>query len=297
MGGDAFHPFFDEGRRLAAAVVVTTETCREATRLHGFAPTSCIAMGRVLTAAPLAALVHKRTAISLQVLADRHLRQMFADATPEGHLRGYSSNPTLVVSRPGGDGREGRRSIASAVGRGTLSVIRYGEGHEFTQSTTELVSGELDLDVEHFLSTSDQIPTALACDVILDDDEQITHAGGMIVQAMPDAPANAVEAVRGRVHEEFPRLLTRHAANPVTLMRSILPDAAVVQAPVPLRWQCRCSRQRAFAGLKMLPPGELAQMVDTKEVAEVTCDFCHTTYSIPSDEVEQAFLETITARG
>jgi len=297
MGGDAFHTFVDAGQRLAAAVAFTTGVCRQAAHLHNFAPTSCIAMGRVLTAAPLAALLQKRTAISLQVLADRHLRQIFADVTPAGHLRGYLSNPTLAMSRPGGGGREGRRSIAPAVGGGSLSVIRYGEGLEFTQSTTELVSGELDLDVEFFLYASDQIPTVLACDVLLDDDEQITHAGGMIIQAMPDAPADAVTAVRDRVHAEFAALLAAHLGDPATLIHAILPHVKAADPPLPLRWQCRCSRQRAISGLKMLPADELAQLVDAREVTLVSCDFCHTTYEITAAEAEQAFLDTITARG
>jgi len=297
MSSDAFFSFHDEDRRLAAGVALTTQTCRDARRLHGFALTSCIAMGRMLTSTALAAFIQRRVPTSIQVLADRHLLQPFADINIEGHLRVYLSNPTLAVTRPGGEGLEGRRSIASAVGRGTLSVIRLGRGAEFTQSTTTLISGELDADVEHFLCSSDQIPTALLADVLLNDASELTHAGGIVIQAMPGADPETIAPFRGELRDRFAALLAEHPTDAGAIVNAILPNAHAVDSPIPLCWQCRCSYERAIVGLKMLPPEDLAQMVDAKEDAEVSCDFCRSNYVIPADQVEQAFLETITARG
>lgn len=296
MSADGFYPFVDSTRHLAAGVAITTNVCREAQRLHRCAPTSCIALGRVLTACGMAARIQERGPVSFQMIGNGHLGQVYADVTPEGNLRGYVTNPTLAMSRPQGTVLSGRRSIAAAVGKGHLSAIRLGSGREFQQSTVDLVSGELDLDVEAYLNNSDQVPTALVCDVLMEGNN-IVRAAGLIVQAMPDGDAEAVQGLRQTLHERFAELLGDTTLGPAELIAAFVPKANPAGAPVALQWKCRCSYERAVAGLKMLGPEELAKMVDDKEEANISCDFCETTYVVPASEVEQAFLDTITARG
>ena len=293
--GDSFHTFVAPELNLAGGVVLSTTTCREARRLHRLAPTSCVALGRLLTAAAAAGFVQRRGALSLQIVGNGHMGQLFADVTPEGNLRGYVKNPTLSLPQDGKDPPL-RHAVGGAIGRGQLSVIYMGQGHTFSQSTTELVSGEVDLDVEAFLDRSDQVPTALVCDVLLDGAE-VALAAGVIVQALPGGDPGAVLPIRQALRDTLATRLHDEGPDPETLIKGVLPQARRTGEPQALRWKCRCSQARAEGSLKMLGPHDLAQMVDDKETAEVVCEFCSTRYEVPPDTVEKVFLDTITGRG
>lgn len=292
---EVFQLAVDRAAHLTVGATITTDVCASAQERHQLSSVSCVALGRLLTSAVLAALVErKRGGLSLQVICEGRLGQLFADVTDEGDLRGYVKNADFEL--PAVAGADTRWMVGVAVGSGLLSVIRLGEGREFTQSTTELISGELDADVEHFLSKSVQTPTALVCDVLLDEAGRVRRAGGLIVQAMPDAEAAALSALSpGFPGVDFPKLL-RTAQTPADLVRAVFPQAELIDT-TRVRWQCRCSHQRVVGALQMLSAEDLAQMVDSKEDASVSCDFCGRAYRVDAAEVERLFLETITARG
>jgi molecular chaperone Hsp33 len=294
---DSLTAFHDSEQRLIAAVAYTTEVCRAAQAAHCLARTSNIALGRLLTASALTGLLHKKGGgVSLQLISQGHLGQMYADVTPAGHLRGYVRNPTISLSSQKSTALV-RHAIAAAVGRGVLSVIRMGDGNEFTQSSVDLASGEVDGDVEFFCETSDQIKTIIVCDVLCDAEAQLAVAGGILIQALPETDAGVIDGLRGRVHQEFAAALAKPGATPISLVQTFLPCATSTVAPVALSWQCRCSTERVKNSLRLLPPEDLAKMVDSKEDAQVRCDFCSKNYVVTAAEVEEVFITTITARG
>jgi molecular chaperone Hsp33 len=300
MSREQFRLVVDKDASLAAGVAITTEVCRTAQRLHGLESTSCIALGRLLTAAALSGLINKtRGALSLQVVCEGRLGNLFADIDEAGHLRGYVKNPSFDVPVTSGSDPAGRRNIDLGVRSGVLSVIRLGDDTRFHQSTTELVSGEIDLDVEHYLQSSDQIPTVMSCDVLLGPSAEVRLAGGIIVQALPGGDTERLEELRARVRRDFPSLLDLDGAagDALALLGEILPSAREVENPVALEWRCRCSYERVRNALAVLDPAELAQMVDEKQPASVRCDFCSKSYVVPPEDIEKVFLNTITARG
>ncbi len=297
MSTDQFHPAIIRAAQLNLGVATTTRTCRNAQRAHSLAATSTIALGRLLTAAALTALVRDRSVtLSLQVLCKGRLNQVYADITPEGDARGYIKNATLSLPLFPEESVGGRRSIAPAVGGGVLSVIREPRYQEFTQSSTPLVSGEIDLDVAHFLHASDQVPTALACDVLLDESDAVASAGGIIVQAMPGADLDRLaELHRGLSDGGFATKLATHDGNPLALLTELAPDAQPLEQVVPLRWKCRCSKDRVVSALHLLDALQLAEMVEQRETARVTCDFCGTVYAVPPEQIAEIF--SATSRG
>lgn len=291
---DGYYGFVDPQRHISAAVAFTTDLVQTARELHRCARTSCIALGRVLTAVGLTGMTHRDGPVSFQIIGDGHLGQVYADVTPDGWLRGFLRNPTLAMSLSGVASGP-RHSIAAAVGTGVLSVIRQGTGREFSQSTVELVSGELDTDVEAYLNNSDQVETVLVCDVLMSE-AQVLRAGGLMLQALPEAEANSVLHLRETITSRFAHLLLEGERSPLDIVREFLPQARPTET-LPLSWRCRCSYARAMSGLKMLGPEELAKMVDDRENAEISCDFCGKNYVVGPEDVEKMFLETITARG
>ena len=230
---------------------------------------------------------------SIQILSRGRVRQLYADATQELHVRGYSKSPDLDFPPEPGDGRA---SIGAVVLPGRVSVVRSNERGEYGQSAVPLASGEIDLDVEAFLRKSDQIETVVACDTLLAPDGSVAVAGGVLAQAMPDASAGALRAIRRRVANGGLAKLLRAHADGEALLEAIAPGAVVVE-PAKITWRCRCSRDRVTAALQLVAPEELAEMVESEEGAEVRCDFCATDYHLTHEEVLAIFTSSIKARG
>lgn len=283
---------------LAISVALTTRSCRRARNAHALADTATIALGRLITATALTGFVQDRPgAMSLQIVASGRITQIFADVTESGFVRGYVKPPDFTLPRYPDDQPRGRRSIAGATGQGVLSVIRTADDQPFRQSTTKLVSGEVDDDVQHFLESSDQIPAVLVCDVLLADDGTVETAGGVLAQGLPGADAGRLAAIRGQVSRGgFAARLGKTTREPIVLLKTLFPDAEVTDEVIPLRWRCRCSLERVLGALQTFDAVELAAMVDAKEPIEVTCDFCNKKYTVGPTRLRKVFELTVEGR-
>ncbi|MEO0811381.1 MAG: Hsp33 family molecular chaperone HslO [Myxococcota bacterium] len=289
---DSFTAGVIRNYNITVGVASTTDTCREAQRIHRASELATIALGRLLSAATLATFSQSRKGqLSLQVVSQGVLGNVFTDVTDAGHIRTMIKNPQATLPRLLSDGATQRRTLTHAFRDGQLGVIWQPEGRSFSQSTTPLVSGEIDQDVEHFLAASDQVRTVLWADVQLGADGTVLSAGGVLLQAMPDAD-----------FDEFNRLggVLRQAAESVRLpydlegLSTLLDEELTASSsPVALQWQCRCSYDRVMGGLRMLGVEDLADMVQKNETAQVTCEFCGKHYEVPPPEVRTIYEEKV----
>ncbi|MBI5507547.1 MAG: Hsp33 family molecular chaperone HslO [Deltaproteobacteria bacterium] len=285
--------------KLLVGTAIASELCRRAQDVHRLGTTSGIALGRLMIATVLAAQAQRASgSLSLQVVARGRLQQIFADVNTAGDVRGFVRPHHLAMPPLTAAERHGRRAIGHAVGHGVLSMIRIPEDQNFSQSSTELVSGEIDTDVESFLARSDQIPSALSADVLLGDDDRVRVAGGVLVQAMPGADMSRLEGLRTELAQgQLTTLLTKNGVEALDLLRTLFPAAAVTEPRVEFRWKCRCSEQRVLAALAMLDPGDLAEMATQKEPTTVGCDFCGSSYTITPAQVRRVFEGIVKAAG
>ncbi len=277
-------------RGLSVHVALTTGLVREACAAHGLANSSTIALGRLLTATALAGLSQERPGTtSVQVVCRGPFSNIYADVNDQGDLRGFVRNPQLALPQTTDDPLHQRHLLAAGVGRGNLAVIREPNQGHFTQSSTELISGELDLDLEHFLRHSEQIPSTLGCEVLLDDDGAVRCAGGLLVQTLPEGDASHLAVLRTMFDDGLlAQVLSDGLADVQTLLTSLIPEAVVVEEPLPLRWQCRCSHDKVLGAVAMLEREELVGMIDRGEPGEVQCDFCARRYELGVEDLQRA---------
>src|SRR5215813_10095792 len=168
------------GARVVAAV--TTRAVTEARRRHGLHAAGTIAFGRTATAGLLFATLSKTVEerVTLQVLGDGPLGSVTVDADGSGAVRGFVRNPEVALAATAR-----RASLRSVIGSGLVAVIRdLGRGSMYRGSTA-LGAGEIDEDLEAYLGVSEQVESALGCDVTLDDAGVPRAAGGVLVQCLP----------------------------------------------------------------------------------------------------------------
>ena len=186
------------GGTARVVVVVATELVREAARRHDATVGAAVAMGRAATAGLLLATLTKGDErVTLQILGDGPLGALTVDAKADGTARVFVKNPPVALF----PANSSRPSLGPIVGRvGVVSVVRdLGLGHDF-RGQTSIVDGEIDTDVERYLSDSEQIDSALGCETIADDAGGIQIAFGILVQALPGSDGSTlVAAARGRL--------------------------------------------------------------------------------------------------
>jgi molecular chaperone Hsp33 len=269
----------ERGLRVVAAS--TTALCREAINRHECPPLAAIALGRALTAAALlGAGLKGEEHIGIQLSGKGPLRGLFVDVDAKGNLRGYVSAPAALLSA---DPRPS--DLPAALGRqGFVNVLRDDGRGEFYRGLTQLVSGTVDADIEHYLVASEQVPSALALGVALSPEGALLGAGGILLQVLPSGDAAALrEARRGVTSAAVEARLAAGEASAEELCLAVLPrdeedPLELFEARSPLAFHCPCTRERASRALKSLGPLTLQDIIQVDRQALVTCDFCGDRY-------------------
>ena len=226
---------------------------------------------------------------SVQILASGRLEKLFSDINAQGHLRGFVKYTGLDLPHALENDGARRRSIALGLGSGTLTVIHLPPQGEFVQGTTALVSGEIDLDIEHYLRRSEQIPSVLACEVLLNHDEQVQMAGAVLLQSLPGGDTGRLAMLRTMFDDGLlPQVLADAPESTRDLLKALLPDAQLLKkTEQPLRWQCSCSYERVLGALQMMDLDELQSMLDKADYPEVRCEFCGANYEVSAQDLKQ----------
>ena len=263
-----------------ALAAVTTELVEEARVRHGTLPTATAALGRALTAALLlGGLVKDEERVSLQFSGDGPLGGILVDATPTGAVRGFVSRPQTHLPP-----RNGKLDVGGAVGSGLLCVMRVpplGEGTAY-RSVVPLVSGEIGVDVASYLLTSEQMPSAVAIGVYVHPDGSVGAAGGYLLQAMPGAEPSTIDRLEGNVATAPPPSdLVRAGLDAGAILARLLDGFPTrVLDELPVRFQCRCSRERVESAILAMGRVEVLDVLAADKRAEVVCEFCAARYVV-----------------
>jgi molecular chaperone Hsp33 len=281
-----------ENGRARVVAVTATQTMREITRRHHARGVAAVALGRAVTSGLLLATLTKdEEQVTLQILGKGPLGGITVDARSSGRVRGYLKHvdgvPWVAASQPA------RISLAEAVGRqGVVNVVRdLGLAQNYAGQTA-LQTGEIDNDVEHYLSNSEQIDSVLRCDTLVDGEGEVVASAGLLVQTLPQAGGEAlVEFVRQTLDEQrlTQVLLEAPGVDAESLARRLLaPMSETLQIleSRPVTFACSCSRARAVATLEMLHEEDLRAMILEDNQARVGCNFCGENYTFSESELE-----------
>jgi molecular chaperone Hsp33 len=289
--------------RLVATL--TTPASREAARRHQASGAAALVLARGTTAGLLLSTLTKdQERVTLQVIGDGPFGGMTVDASSSGEVRAYLKNPTVRLPPMRGEGPPTRFSLAAGVGQnGIVNVLRDLGLRDTFSGETAIVSGEIDEDVEHYLTASEQVDSALACDALLQEGRgDVGIAGGVLVQALPGTSGAAVVLAAGqRLHNGgLIRALATAPATAEALARAVLGDMAETLQVLdvrPVTFHCPCSRERAASSLTLLGAAELGEMILEDGKAEVICNFCRERYEFSETDLEEIRRDTTGPSG
>lgn len=271
-----------KGVRVYAAV--TTDLVNEAIRRHDCYPVAAAALGRTMTGALLlAANLKNKEALTVNIRGDGPLKNITADAVPEGFVRGYVANPHVEL--PLND--RGKLDVGGGVGQGLVTVTRFTGLREPMRGSSEIVTGEIAEDLTNYLYVSEQTPSSIGLGVLVDTDLSAKAAGGFIIQPMPDADEETI----GRLEENLQKL------RPVTTMIDEGKDAREIILEImngfemefltttDLAFRCQCSKERLEDVLLNLNHDDMESLIADGQ-AEVCCHFCGEKYHFTREELQ-----------
>ena len=153
-----------------AYVLDSTETVRTAQEKHQTLPSSTVALGRTLIANQILAANQKGDSkVTVKVIGDSSLGHIISVADTKGHVKGYIQNKGVDIKKTA----TGEVVVGPFMGAGQFVVITdYGTGNPYT-SSTPLVSGEIGEDLAFYLTESEQTPSAVGLNVLLNDEAKV----------------------------------------------------------------------------------------------------------------------------
>lgn len=182
--------------------------------------------------------------------------------------------------------------LCKLIGRsGVCNVVRDIGVRDRYQGQVSLVTSEIDEDVEAYLRDSEQIPSALGCEVVMDADGRIIAAGGLLAQIMPDSPPETRTHLRELQHTlrsgglyDLLKTEPTSAKALADLAAGALAAEVRVLDERPLAFACRCDLQRIEAMLMGQDLQALDEMIAEGQ-AEVTCNYCGKVYLVPKEDL------------
>lgn len=262
------------GLRIIAAD--TTDLVEEVRKRHSASPTATAALGRSLGGALLLShvlLKNPQDRLTLRFRSNGPIGGIIADGGLDGSVRGYALNPDVQLPPR----EDGKLDVGGAIGQGDLEVIRshapYGDPYS---SSVKLVNGEVAEDIAMFLAQSEQIGSAVMLGVYLENGG-VARSGGVLVQALPDAEDAALTLLEANVKALGQLTDAMSRMSLLEVLHELcwgLEFELLTQDALPLRFECRCSDEKALEALAYFSPEEREEMIAQDGGAEAVCHWC-----------------------
>ena len=288
-------------------LTISTDIVEEARKIHDTTPLASAGLGRVLTGAGLMGLLLKNEEDKLTVIfkGDGPAKQILATANAKGEVKGYIANPDVDLPLT----EAGKLDVGGSLGVGDLTVIKDLGLKEPYVGTIALVDGEIADDLTAYYFISEQQNSAISLGVKVDVDYTIKAAGGMIIQMLPDAQEESIDALEAMLADLAPittLVENAEAANAGKSEEGVLsamlddifgnmPDdyKLEVLGYKDMRWYCDCSHERVEKALMTIGEEDLREILEEDGQAELTCQFCCKKYNFDKADLER-MLDTIT---
>ena len=266
----------------------STEIVKRAAEIHGTTPNATAALGRALTAASMMGNMQKvdNGSMTLQVRGGGPIGTITCVSDAEGNVRGCVTEARVPLVEK----YAGKLDVGATVGTdGSLTVIRDLQMKEPYIGSVPLVSGEIGDDVTAYFAQSEQTPTACALGVLVDRDQSVKVAGGYLIQLLPGAPEETIDALeKGIQRSGAVTAMLEAGLTTEEVLGQFCGDLGVVfMETQEVSYKCYCSRQRVTSALISLGKAELTDIMEEGKPFHVDCQFCDTAYSFTPEDIAE----------
>lgn len=267
---DQLYRFMLERAGVRGAIVRLSGTWGAVSRQASYPPALSRILGETLAASALfTSHIKAGTSLSIQLRAGGPLTSLFTECSGEGELRGLAHWREPLPEA---------LALPDLQSPAHLAITLEQRNGQRYQGMVPLESATLDQAFEAYFARSEQLPTRvrLAADG--------AHSVGIMIQLLPaEGGAQAEQDPDGWQRSNL--LLDTLGRDelleldPETVLRRLFHEENVrLFEGRPLRFGCRCSRDKVEQMLRHLGPAETLPALDEHGHLEVTCEFCNRQY-------------------
>jgi molecular chaperone Hsp33 len=283
---DRLYRFMMADDQIKGAVVHSTRLVNEMRANHELGPLETLILGQAYIASALVCSGLKgKDRVSMNVQCSGPIQGLDVEANVFGEVRGYLKANPIEIEDPNQIKR-----LSTLYGAGFLSITKYLEDANLPYSgQIALVHGSIAEDLAEYFLKSEQIPTGFKLSIFFDEEENVTGAGGIFLQALPGVdPAKVAEAeqlIQGidSLGESFAAGESPEAV--ISKSFSDLEPRFLESSRV--EFFCRCTRERMEGYLKGLAPEDRSDIRENGPFPlEITCHHCNSAYRFTKAELE-----------
>ena len=269
-----------------AFAISSTHLVAEAREHHRTLPVVTAALGRLLSAGAIMGCMMKgdKDIVTVSLKGDGPAGYITVTADSHGHVKGFPGNPNVDIPRK----YAGKLDVGAAVGRGLLTVS-YDLGlKEPYSGQVEIQTGEVAEDLAYYFTVSEQLPSAVGLGVMVDTDSSVKHAGGFIVQLLPDAPEDVIELLEKKLANLEPvTTMMEQGMTPEEMLLHIFEGIDIeFTERHDVEFYCDCSKEKVKRALAAISDKDLQDIVNDDEDIEVKCYFCNTAYKFSIADIK-----------
>ncbi|MBC5997065.1 Hsp33 family molecular chaperone HslO [Romboutsia ilealis] len=271
--------------QIRAFVATTRNLVEEARSLHETTKVATAALGRTLTATSMMGLMMKNEndKITVIIKGGGPIGTILVTSDSKGNVKGYVTNSNVEVENY----PNGKLNVAGAVGtQGHVKVIKDIGLREPYNGSYPLVSGEIAEDFTHYFALSEQTPSVVSLGVLTRADE-VEHAGGFIVQLMPDAQEENIAKLEQNIGKlsSITNML-KDGNTPEDILNIVLDGLnPKILDTCEVKFECECSKEKVKNALVAIGKNALAEIIEEDKKAEVGCQFCNRKYNYTEEEL------------
>lgn len=273
-------------------VINATDMVEEARKVHDTWSTITAALGRAMIGTTLlgATLKNEQDKLTVRINGDGPVGHIVADSNMHGETKAYAANPHVNMEL----NEKGKLDVKGVVGENGMFTVSKNQGLKtpFT-GQVPIVSGELAEDFTYYMAVSEQTPSAFGLSVLVNPDESVRVAGGFMIQVLPGASDETIDALEKTI-QQIPQVsdtLDKNNDLESILVQLVGEENYQILAEMPVSFKCDCSKERFSKAIISLGQNEIEQMIDEDDGAEAVCHFCQSKYQFDAVELETLIEE------
>ncbi len=273
--------------QIRAFAVTSRELVEQTRAAHNTSPVVTAALGRLMTGGVMMGSMLKgdNDMLTLQIGGSGPVHGLTVTADSKGNVKGYADNPQAMMP----PNSVGKLDVGGVIGIGVLTVIKDMGLKEPYSSTIELKTGEIADDLTYYFAASEQVPSSVALGVLMDKNNTVKQAGGLIIQLMPFTEEEVIDQLEQKLSGMKPITTMLEEGNtPEQILEIVLGDLDLeITDTMPVQFHCNCSKERVEKVLISLGKKELQKLVEEGKDVELNCHFCNTDYVFNIEELKE----------
>lgn len=252
-------------------ILDSTELVKTIIEKQATNPYASVVVGKITTISAIMGLMLKKNqSLTTTVDSDGLLGKVITNINSEGEIKTFVQFPNFSIDE--------KTDLHDVMGKiGNIRVVKDLNLKEPYVSETSIMVGDVNTDFAYYFTTSEQVATAIACSVTVDENLNVISAKGLIVQAMPGSNDNDINEVNEKMNN------LKMISNIESPIDEIFDEYRII-AEKDINFYCDCSYEKYLVALQMLNATDKEELKKDYTV-ECSCHFCNKNYVINTSEI------------